>query len=63
MTNEHKCPVHGCRKKLDEHGYPVEFCDFQQGRCPMYKSEIRPFAVLIYILIFVILFGAVWLNM
>ena len=62
MTNEYKCPVHGCRKKLDDEGYPVKFCDYQQGRCPMYKADARPFAVIIYIMMFVVLIGVLWLN-
>lgn len=55
-----KCPVHGCRKKLDSDNVPVEYCDYQQGRCPMYKADARPIAILFYILIFVFLFGIVW---
>ena len=33
------CIVRGCRKKLDSMGVPVEYCDYQQGRCPMQKPE------------------------
>ncbi len=34
-----KCVVHGCRKPLDETGFPKEYCDYQQGRCPMQRSN------------------------
>lgn len=37
-VNLHKCPVRGCRQKLDSEGHPLEFCDWQQGRCPMQKK-------------------------
>ena len=37
-----KCIVRGCRHKLDDDGYPVEFCDYQQGRCPMQKQNRGP---------------------
>lgn len=33
-----KCKVDGCNKQLDETGWPVEYCDYQQGRCPMQKK-------------------------
>jgi len=35
----HKCTVRGCRNQLDPMGVPVEYCDYQQGRCPMQKPE------------------------
>lgn len=35
---EHKCTVRGCRHKLDFMGVPIEYCDYQQGRCPMQKK-------------------------
>jgi len=33
-----KCSVEGCNKQLDHSGVPVEYCDYQQGRCPMQKK-------------------------
>ena len=58
-----KCPVHGCRKKLDSDNMPIEYCDYQQGRCPMYKQQVNgPISVIAYVLIFVLLFGVIWLN-
>lgn len=33
-----KCKVEGCNKQLDHMGTPVEYCDYQQGRCPMQKK-------------------------
>ena len=33
-----KCKVEGCIKQLDHIGDPVEYCDYQQGRCPMQKK-------------------------
>lgn len=32
------CKVRGCSKKLDNLGYPIEYCDYQQGGCPMQKK-------------------------
>lgn len=40
-----KCVVRGCRHKLDDAGEPVEYCDYQQGRCPMQRRTM-PMAVL-----------------
>jgi hypothetical protein len=58
-----KCPVRGCRKKLDSDNIPVEYCDYQQGRCPMYpKPKISLPAGLFYITIFILLFVIVWLT-
>lgn len=64
MTKEIvKCPVNGCRKKLDSDNIPLEYCDFQQGRCPMYpKPKIDMQGTLIYVLIFVLLFGVMWFT-
>ncbi len=33
-----KCIVKDCNNKLDNRGYPVEYCDWQQGRCPHQKK-------------------------
>ena len=33
-----KCSVEGCDKQLDNNNYPVEYCEYQQGRCPMQKK-------------------------
>jgi hypothetical protein len=33
-----KCKVEGCSKQLDHMDVPVEYCDYQQGRCPMQKK-------------------------
>jgi hypothetical protein len=35
-----KCVVRGCRHKLDDAGTPVEYCDYQQGRCPMQRRYV-----------------------
>ena len=32
-----RCKVDGCNRQLDENGYPVEYCEWQQGRCPHQK--------------------------
>ena len=58
-----KCPVQGCRKKLDSNNLPLEYCDYQQGRCPMYKAEFTFLAAMIYIGIFIVLFGVIWFTM
>jgi hypothetical protein len=58
----HKCTVRGCYKQLDEHGYPVEYCDFQQGRCPMQKVPVDFNPVLFYVILFVVLFGVIWYH-
>lgn len=34
-----KCIVHGCHNKLDDTGFPVKYCDYQQGRCPMQRPN------------------------
>ena len=34
-----KCVVRGCTKKLDVNGFPLEYCDYQQGRCPMQRQN------------------------
>jgi hypothetical protein len=58
-----KCPVPGCRKKLDSHNLPIEYCDFQQGRCPMYpKPDIDLKSALFFIGIFLLLFVIIWLT-
>lgn len=58
-----KCPVRGCNKKLDSDNVPIEYCDFQQGRCPMYpKPTITLHATLFYVIIFIILFGVIWFT-
>ena len=58
-----KCPVRGCNKKLDSDNIPIEYCDFQQGRCPMYpKTQLTLRATLFYVIIFVLLFGVIWLT-
>jgi hypothetical protein len=58
-----KCPVRGCRKKLDSDNLPIEYCDFQQGRCPMYpKSDIDFKSATFFIGIFLLLFVIIWLT-
>jgi hypothetical protein len=32
------CKVRGCNNKLNDLGYPIEYCDYQQGKCPMQKK-------------------------
>lgn len=34
-----KCTVRGCCNKLDSTGRPVQYCDYQQGRCPMQEPD------------------------
>ena len=34
-----KCIVRGCRNELDDTGFPVKYCDYQQGRCPMQRPN------------------------
>ena len=33
-----ECKVLGCKNQLDNDGVPVEYCEYQQGRCPMQKK-------------------------
>ncbi len=33
-----RCKVDGCQKQLNDSGIPVDYCDWQQGRCPMQKK-------------------------
>lgn len=33
-----KCTVGGCETPLNEEGYPVQYCEYQQGRCPIQKK-------------------------
>jgi hypothetical protein len=59
-----KCPVPGCRKKLDSNNIPIDFCDYQQGRCPMYpKTEFTFLAAMIYVSILIVLFGVICFTM
>jgi hypothetical protein len=37
--------VRGCNNKLDETGRPVEYCDWQQGRCPMQKRAVNKYEI------------------
>jgi hypothetical protein len=32
-----KCKILGCDKKLDDQGFPISYCEWQQGRCPNQK--------------------------
>lgn len=36
-----RCRVGGCDRQLDKNGYPVEYCDWQQGRCPTQKKSFN----------------------
>jgi hypothetical protein len=57
-----KCTVQGCNRQLDEHGSPVEYCEYQQGRCPMQKkafdwnNKFDRFSALVLVPIMVIIF-------
>jgi hypothetical protein len=63
MNDIVKCPVHGCRKKLDSDNIPIEYCDYQQGRCPMYlKPNIDLKSALFFIGIFLLLLVIIWLT-
>jgi hypothetical protein len=58
-----KCPVRGCRKKLDSDNLPIEYCDYQQGRCPMYpKPKLSLLSSVFYAIIFTLLFVIIWLT-
>lgn len=54
------CKVEGCKRQLDENGYPVEYCDYQQGRCPMQKEQLSVTGMLILGFIFLILGSFIW---
>jgi hypothetical protein len=32
-----KCTVTGCTNKINSDGLPEQYCDYQQGRCPMQR--------------------------
>ncbi len=33
-----ECKVLGCTNQLDSTGFPVKYCEYQQGGCPMQKK-------------------------
>lgn len=55
-----KCKLHGCERQLDENGYPLEYCDWQQGRCPMQKQKVTFEGTAFFTLIFILLFIIIW---
>jgi len=56
-----KCKVNGCGRQLDAYGFPVEYCDYQQGRCPMYpKPNMTLQTVIVYVIILTLLLGVTW---
>ena len=60
-----KCVVSGCETLLNEEGYPVHYCEYQQGRCPMQKkafdinNPFDRFAAFVLVPIMLIIFSAV----
>ena len=57
-----KCKLHGCERQLDENGYPLEYCDWQQGRCPMQKQKLDTIGYIVIAVMFALLFGVIWLT-
>jgi hypothetical protein len=65
-----KCDVEGCNKQLDFNGFPLEHCDWQQGRCPMRKkafdwnNKFDKFAALVLVpLMFALLFVVLYVEL
>lgn len=65
-----KCRVEGCNKQLDNMGVPVEYCDYQQGGCPMQKkafdwnNKFDRFSALVLVpLMFLILFMVIYAEL
>ena len=65
-----KCDVEGCNKQLDFNGFPLEYCDWQQGRCPMQKkafdwnNKFDKFAALVLVpLMFALLFVVLYVEL
>jgi hypothetical protein len=58
-----KCKVGGCDKQLDEYGWPIEYCEYQQGRCPHKKAKLSNEKCIIFGFLFILL-GVVfsWLT-
>ena len=60
-----KCPVRGCRQKLDSDNIPIEYCEYQQGRCPMQKrafdwnNKFDRFAAIVLVPIMIIIMATV----
>lgn len=57
-----KCKVEGCNKQLDHMGVPVEYCDYQQGRCPMQKQKLDTVGYVVIGCMFITLFLIIWLT-
>ena len=62
-----ECKVLGCKNKLDSDGVPIEYCEYQQGGCPMQKkafdwnNKFDKFAALVLVpLMFVFLFVVIY---
>lgn len=55
-----KCEVHGCKRQLDHNGVPVEYCDYQQGGCPMQKQKLDLLGHIVIGVMFMMLFGILW---
>lgn len=56
-----KCKVIGCTHKLDDHGKPIEFCEYQQGRCPMQKEKLDTVGRIVITSMFTTLLILLWL--
>jgi hypothetical protein len=57
-----RCKVHGCNRQLDHDGRPVEYCDYQQGGCPMQKQKLDATGHAVIIGMFTLLFFIIWLT-
>lgn len=65
-----ECKVLGCKNKLDSDGVPIEYCEYQQGGCPMQKkafdwnNKFDRFAALVLVpLMFVFLFVVIYVEL
>jgi len=56
-----KCKVIGCDKKLDENDRPIDYCDWQQGRCPMQKEKLDTTGRIVITFMFITLLITLWL--
>lgn len=57
-----KCKVEGCNRQLDHHGYPVEYCDYQQGGCPMQKKNLDTVGYIVLAGMYLLLFLILWFT-
>jgi hypothetical protein len=57
-----KCKVGGCNKQLDEYGWPIEYCEYQQGRCPHKKAKLSVDGYFFVGIIFILVGLFSWLT-